>query len=75
MLDKDVQINKKKVKIILLLIICCLLVSILFISCQTTPKKEEIVPIKYETVVFPEPEVKLSAGDIIEIRFFLHTRT
>ena len=49
-----------------------LIFLLLLIGCQTTPKKGELAPEKYEAIEYPEPEVKLSTGDVLDIRFF-HT--
>ena len=54
----------------LMLITCVIFLSLVLISCQSAPRKVEVQPVKYEPVEYPEPEVRLSTGDVIEIRFF-----
>lgn len=48
----------------------CISVLVLLIGCQTFPKEVKIAPIDFETKEYPEPEVRLSPGDTLEIRFF-----
>jgi protein involved in polysaccharide export with SLBB domain len=48
----------------------CFAAGIFFFSCSSTPEKEGPGVIATEPVVYPEPEVRLSTGDVIEIRFF-----
>jgi polysaccharide export outer membrane protein len=53
-----------------------LLSLILFVSCSSYPKKAKVAPIEeveelqYEQVSYKKPEVRLSAGDVLDIRFF-----
>ena len=54
----------------LMLITCVIFLSLVLVSCQSAPRKVEVQPVKYEPVEYPEPEVRLSTGDVIEIRFF-----
>ena len=45
-------------------------VLVLFIGCQTYPKAVKVDHIAYKPKEYPEPEVRLSPGDTLEIRFF-----
>jgi len=53
-----------------------LIVAVLFIGCSSYPEKYEVTPIeevevlKSEQVTYKKPEVRLSAGDVLDIRFF-----
>jgi protein involved in polysaccharide export with SLBB domain len=61
--------TRKKCKLVeLILGSFCILV--LFIGCQTYPKEVKVAPITYKQKEYPEPEVRLSPGDTLEIRFF-----
>jgi len=50
--------------------------SVLFVSCSSYPEKyevtpiEEVEPLQTEKVSYKKPEVRLSAGDVLDIRFF-----
>ncbi len=55
---------------VLFLLAGCIVITISFGGCSSTPEKEGPGVITSEPVVYPEPEVRLSSGDVLEIRFF-----
>jgi polysaccharide export outer membrane protein len=61
---------------IVVVVASILLASVLFIGCSSYPKKADVAPIEevealqYEQVSYKKPEVRLSAGDVLDIRFF-----
>jgi protein involved in polysaccharide export with SLBB domain len=59
----------KKV-VILLSSIITFIIAVILLGCQSAPEKTEIEPVKFEPRVYPEAEVRLSPGDVLEIRFF-----
>jgi protein involved in polysaccharide export with SLBB domain len=61
----------------IIMTICTLICSvILFFGCSSYPKRKEVAPLEDISVlqkgqaVHPEPEVRLSPGDVLEIKFF-----
>ena len=62
--------QNKYISRLMLTAAACVLISGFFAGCSSTPEKEGPGLITSEPVEYPEPEVRLSPGDVIEIRFF-----
>ena len=60
----------KNIAVVLIIICTCILIAGILAGCSSTPDKEGPGMITSEPVTYPEPEVRLSPGDVIEIRFF-----
>jgi polysaccharide export outer membrane protein len=61
---------------IVAVVVCILIAPILFIGCSSYPRKADVTPIEevkalqYGRNSRVKPEVRLSAGDVLDIRFF-----
>lgn len=69
--------KRKFSSLITIVVICAIILPLLsFISCSSYPDKYEVTPIEEvealqdNQVSYKKPEVRLSAGDILDIRFF-----
>ena len=62
--------------IIIIILGTILLTSITFVGCSSFPKKvkvdpiEEVEDLKTEPISYTKPEIRLSPGDMLDIRFF-----